>query len=76
MSEKKQVERIDLTKAQKLIGLKTMAYKEYIAARILFNNNHLHQATFFANTCIEKELLSRRGLARPRRNFMPITFLH
>ncbi len=43
-------------KAKKLIGLKYSAYKDYIAARILFLNSQLHQAAFFANTCIEKEL--------------------
>jgi len=42
--------------SKKIIGLKTMAYKDYIAARSLLNNNFLHQAVFLINTCIEKEL--------------------
>jgi HEPN domain-containing protein len=45
-----------LEKGKKLIGLKQSAFKDYIAARILFLNVQLHQAAFFANTCIEKEL--------------------
>lgn len=45
-------------KAKKLIGLKQSAFKDYIASRILFLNHQLHQAAFFANTCIEKELKS------------------
>lgn len=43
-------------KAKRLIGLKHSAYKDYVAARILFLNEQLHQAALFANTCIEKEL--------------------
>lgn len=45
-------------KAKKLIGLKQSAFKDYTAARLLFLNSQLHQASFFANTCIEKELKS------------------
>lgn len=41
---------------KRLVGLKSSGYKDYLAARILFNQNELHQACFFANTCIEKEL--------------------
>jgi HEPN domain-containing protein len=43
-------------KAKRLIGLKHSAYKDYVAARILFLNEQLHQAAIFANTCVEKEL--------------------
>lgn len=43
-------------KAKRLIGLKSSAYKDYLSARILFNNNVLHQACIYTNTCIEKEL--------------------
>ncbi|MBD0279557.1 MAG: HEPN domain-containing protein, partial [Flavisolibacter sp.] len=43
-------------KGKRLVGLKHSAYKDYVAARILFLNNQLHQAAIFANTCIEKEL--------------------
>lgn len=39
-----------------LLGLKSMAFKDYKAARILLNTGQLHQACFFINTCIEKEL--------------------
>jgi HEPN domain-containing protein len=42
--------------AKKLFGLKVMAYKDYLAARVLFNNNMLPQACIYANTCIEKEI--------------------
>lgn len=45
-----------IEKSKKLIGLKQSAFKDYLAARILFLNNQLHQAAVFANTCIEKEL--------------------
>ncbi len=31
-----------------------IAYKDYIAARILFNSNQLYRAVILANTCIEK----------------------
>ncbi|MDQ6723978.1 MAG: HEPN domain-containing protein [Thermoproteota archaeon] len=47
---------VPLEKGKKLIGLKQSAFKDYIAARLLFLNVQLHQAAFFANTCIEKEL--------------------
>ena len=42
--------------AKRLIGLKHAAYKDYLAARLLFLSNQLHQGAIFANTCIEKEL--------------------
>jgi len=45
-------------KAKRLIGLKQAAFKDYIAARLLFLNSQLHQAAFFANTCLEKEFKS------------------
>jgi HEPN domain-containing protein len=41
---------------KKVVGLKGMAYKDYIAARLLLQKDLLHQAAFFINTCIEKEL--------------------
>lgn len=41
---------------KKLIGLKTIGYKDYLASRVLFNSNLLHQACIYANTCIEKEM--------------------
>lgn len=48
--------KINLNEGKKIVGLKTTAYKEYLAARHLLNDNFLHQASFFINTCIEKEL--------------------
>lgn len=45
-------------KGKKLVGLKQSAFKDYTAARLLFLNSQLHPASFFANTCIEKELKS------------------
>lgn len=47
--------KINLEEGKKIIGLKSTAYKEYLAARHLLNDNFLHQAAFFINTCIEKE---------------------
>jgi HEPN domain-containing protein len=44
--------------AKQVIGLKSMAYKDYLAARKLLNTGMLHQAAFLINTCIEKELKS------------------
>src|SRR5689334_6325657 len=41
---------------KKIIGFKSTAYKEYLAARHLLNDNFLHQAAIFMNTCIEKEI--------------------
>jgi len=41
---------------KKVVGLKGMAYKDYVAARLLLQNDMLHQAAFLINTCIEKEL--------------------
>jgi hypothetical protein len=43
-----------IEKAKRLIGLKNSAYKDYIAARILFNHSEFQQACIFANTCLEK----------------------
>lgn len=48
--------KVVISEAKKILGLKTMAYKDYIAARNLLHSGFLHQATFFINTCIEKEL--------------------
>lgn len=45
-----------IAEGKKVIGLKTMAYKDYIAARTLLQGGFLHQAAFLINTCIEKEL--------------------
>ncbi|NCI45667.1 HEPN domain-containing protein [Sediminibacterium soli] len=42
--------------AKRIIGLKTEAVSDYIAARVLFNNNCLKQACLLANTALEKEL--------------------
>lgn len=58
MEEKKHKEEkgFTLLEAKRIVGLKTMAYKDYIAARNLYNSDLIHQASFFANTAIEKEL--------------------
>lgn len=57
MENKKSFQRsVVIAEAKKIIGLKTMAYKDYIAARNLLQSGFLHQGAFFANTCIEKEL--------------------
>src|SRR5688572_23793819 len=48
--------KIILAEAKKIIGLKAMAYKDYIAARNLLHSGLFHQGAFFINTCIEKEL--------------------
>ncbi len=42
--------------AKGVIGLKIMAFKDYKAARLLLNSGQMHQACFFMNTCLEKEL--------------------
>jgi HEPN domain-containing protein len=41
---------------KQLVGYKDTAYKDYKAARVLFNLLCLQQACIFANTCIEKEI--------------------
>lgn len=41
---------------KQLVGLKSSSYREYLSARILFNNHLFQQACFFANSCLEKEL--------------------
>lgn len=48
--------KVVLAEGKKIIGLKSMAYNDYIAARNLLNCGLFHQAEFFINTCIEKEL--------------------
>ena len=49
---------LTLIEAKRILGLKIMAYKDYLAARTLYNTDLVHQASFFANTCLEKELKS------------------
>jgi hypothetical protein len=41
---------------KRIVGLKNSAFNDYLSARVLYNNDLLLQATFLANTCIEKEL--------------------
>ena len=45
-----------LDQGKRLLGFLADSYRDYIAARILFNNNQLIQACCMANTCIEKFL--------------------
>ena len=47
---------ISINPGKNILGLRIMAYKEYIAARHLLTSGFLHQAAFFINTCLEKEL--------------------
>lgn len=54
--ESKGVKETNLEQGKKFVGLKSTAYKEYLAARHLLNDNFLHQAAFFINTCVEKEI--------------------
>jgi HEPN domain-containing protein len=56
MEEKKGLKQSNLETGKRFLGLKSTAYKEYLAARHLLNDNFLHQAAFFTNTCFEKEL--------------------
>ncbi len=56
MYEYSGINEMNLKQGKKFIGLKSTAYKEYLAARHLLNDNFLHQAAFFINTCIEKEI--------------------
>lgn len=53
IATKRKITNIEL---KKIVGLKSMAYNDYIAARVLLQGGLLHQAVFFINTCIEKEL--------------------
>lgn len=48
--------KLNKSENKKVSGLKGMAYKDYIAARVLLKKDLLHQAAFLINTCIEKEL--------------------
>jgi len=56
MQEPRGVKEMNLEQGKKFVGLKSTSYKEYLAARHLLNDNFLHQASFFMNTCIEKEI--------------------
>jgi HEPN domain-containing protein len=56
MEERTGTKEISLEQGKKFIGLKSTSYKDYLAARHLLNDNFLHQAAFFMNTCIEKEI--------------------
>jgi HEPN domain-containing protein len=56
MEGKRAEKTFDLENGKKFIGFKSTAYKEYLAARHLLNDNFLHQAAFFINTCLEKEI--------------------
>ncbi len=56
MEEPRGVKEMNLEQGKKFVGLKSTSYKEYLAARHLLNDNFLHQASFFMNTCIEKEM--------------------
>lgn len=47
-----------LEDAKKVLGLKSMAYKEYLSARSLFNSQMLHQGAIFMNTALEKAIKS------------------
>jgi hypothetical protein len=46
----------NLQEGKRLIGLKSTAYKEYLAARHLLNSDFLHKAGSFINTSLEKEI--------------------
>ena len=54
MSEFSEQKVFDLKSAKRFIGLKSVSYKEYLAARHLFNGNFLHQGAILMNTSIEK----------------------
>jgi HEPN domain-containing protein len=56
MEESIGTKKMSLEQGKKFIGLKSTSYKEYLAARHLLNDGFLHQAAFFMNTCIEKEI--------------------
>jgi len=56
MSEYSGEKSFDLKSAKRFIGLKSVSYKEYLAARHLFNGNFLHQGAILMNTCLEKAL--------------------
>ena len=56
MEERLGTKQMTLEQGKKFVGLKSTSYKEYLAARHLLNDGFLHQAAFFMNTCIEKEI--------------------
>ncbi len=47
---------IDNEKGNVIVGFKTKAYEEYLAARCLFLNNCLEQGVSLSNGCIEKQI--------------------
>ena len=56
MNEEQGYREMNLEGAKQVVGLKTTSYREYLAARHLLNDGFLHQAAFFINSCIEKQI--------------------
>lgn len=52
--KKTEVKTKEQVNIQIIVGYISMSFSDYIAARILFNNNKLQQACILANTAIEK----------------------
>lgn len=75
MDESMGVNEMNLEQAKKFVVLKSMAYKEYLAARHLLNTtDFLHQTAFFMNTCIERELKAYLFALNIQVNFQHDTF--
>jgi HEPN domain-containing protein len=55
MSEYPEEKTLSLEVGKTFVGLKSMAYKDYLAARHLINDGFFHQSAFLMNTCLEKE---------------------
>jgi HEPN domain-containing protein len=53
MNQKKNIQ-ISAEQYLKMTGLFNIAYKDFLAARVLFNNDQLYRAVILANTSIEK----------------------
>jgi hypothetical protein len=65
---------LTLVDAKRIVGLKTGAFKDYLSARVLFNNDLLVQASFLANTAIEKELKLYIEILGTKTNILHDTF--
>jgi HEPN domain-containing protein len=48
--------KMTIEEAKRTVGLKDNAFKDYLASRVLFNEELLMQACFFACTSLEKEI--------------------
>ncbi len=56
ISELKGTASVDIKSGKKIVGLKSTSYREYLAARVLMNNNFVQQGVILMNTCLEKQI--------------------